>query len=141
MGIEGTVALASLAAAITTVLIATKVIAVPESLALISTIVNPVGIAALFIAAIYFTILAISSYQQMHKNEEINGAETSGNVEKVTIENVRKEIEAKTKDLATKADLDKKLNSDDFNEKVKSSLNDPSIVKVFKDKVLETEKA
>ncbi|MFP3035448.1 MAG: hypothetical protein ACEY3A_00070 [Wolbachia sp.] len=41
MGIEGTVALASLAAAITTVLIATNIVAVPESLAFISTIVNP----------------------------------------------------------------------------------------------------
>ncbi|NUX01852.1 hypothetical protein GO685_05240 [Wolbachia endosymbiont of Madathamugadia hiepei] len=57
MGIEGTVALTSLAAAITAVLIATNIVAVPESLALISTIVNPTGIAALFIAAIYFTIL------------------------------------------------------------------------------------
>lgn len=59
MGIEGTVATASLAAAITTVLIATKVIA------------GPAGIAALFIAAVYFAAAAYASYQQMHKNEEI----------------------------------------------------------------------
>ncbi len=38
------------------------------SLALIA---SPVGIAVLFIAAVYFAALAISSYQQMHKNEEI----------------------------------------------------------------------
>lgn len=68
MSIESTVATASLAAAITTLLIATKVIAGPASLALIA---SPVGIAVLFIAAVYFAALAISSYQQMHKNEEI----------------------------------------------------------------------
>ncbi|WP_265041856.1 hypothetical protein [Wolbachia endosymbiont (group B) of Melanostoma mellinum] len=68
MGIEGTVATASLAAAITTVLIATKVIAGPASLALIA---SPAGIAALFIAAVYFAAAAYASYQQMHKNEEI----------------------------------------------------------------------
>lgn len=60
MSIEGTVATASLAAAITTVLIATKVIAGPASLALIA---SPDGIAVLFIAAVYFAALAISSYQ------------------------------------------------------------------------------
>ncbi|MEY2392940.1 hypothetical protein [Wolbachia endosymbiont of Tettigetta isshikii] len=102
MGIEGTVALASLAAAITTVLIATNIVAVPESLAFISTIVNPIGIAALFIAAIYFTILAISSYQQMHKNEEIREAGTSAENAKVTKEVeelIQSKIEVKTKDL------------------------------------------
>ncbi|MGL9718312.1 MAG: hypothetical protein ACR5K9_06570 [Wolbachia sp.] len=116
-GIEGTVALASLAAAITSVLIATKVIAVPESLALISTIVNPVGIAVLLLVATYFAALAYCSYKQMHKNEEINGTETSGNVEKteVTVETIKKEIEAKTKDLATKADLDKKADKTGVN--------------------------
>ncbi|MGL9732795.1 MAG: hypothetical protein ACR5KW_02085 [Wolbachia sp.] len=45
---------------------------ISESFALISTIVDPIRITALFIAAIYFTILSISSYQQMRKNEEIN---------------------------------------------------------------------
>ncbi|MGL9688992.1 MAG: hypothetical protein ACR5K6_04535 [Wolbachia sp.] len=100
MGIEGTVALASLAAAITTVLIATNIVAVPKSLALISTIVNPIGIAALFIAAIYFTILAISSYQQMRKNEEIGEAKSSGGAG---------EVEAKIADLATKTELVQKL--------------------------------
>ncbi len=63
MGIEGTVALASLAAAITTILIATKVIAGPASLALIA---SPAGIAVLFIAAVYFAAQAYSSYQQMN---------------------------------------------------------------------------
>ncbi|MCM1001204.1 MAG: hypothetical protein KTV72_02615 [Wolbachia endosymbiont of Melophagus ovinus] len=108
MGIEGTVALASLAAAITTVLIATNIVAVPESLAFISTIVNPIGIAALFIAATYFTILAISSYQQMHKNEEIGEAGTSAENAKVTKEVeelIQSKIEAKTKDLVTKEAL------------------------------------
>lgn len=68
MSIESTVATASLAAAITTLLIATKVIAGPASLALIA---SPAGIAVLFIAAVYFAAAAYASYQQMHKNEEI----------------------------------------------------------------------
>lgn len=132
MGIEGTVALASLAAAITAVLIATNIVAVPESLALISTIVNPIGIAALFIAAIYFTILAISSYQQMHKNEEINGAETSAENAKATKEVeelIQSKIEAKTKDLVTeealktalKAKADKKYVDEQLAEKADAS--------------------
>lgn len=132
MGIEGTVALASLAAAITTVLIATNIVAVPESLALISTVVNPIGIAALFIAAIYFTILAISSYQQMHKNEEINGAETSTENAKATKEVeelIQSKIEAKTKDLVTgealktalKAKADKKYVDEQLAEKADAS--------------------
>ncbi|MDG7053311.1 MAG: hypothetical protein LKM45_05550, partial [Wolbachia endosymbiont of Alcedoecus sp.] len=74
MGIEGTVALASLAAAITTVLIATNIVAVPESLAFISTIVNPIGITALFIAATYFTILG--SVDKKYKEEERSGSVT-----------------------------------------------------------------
>ncbi|WCR58115.1 collagen-like triple helix repeat-containing protein [Wolbachia endosymbiont of Ctenocephalides felis wCfeJ] len=65
MSIEGTIALASLAAAITAILVTTNVIAVPESLAFVSTIVNPIGIAVLFVAAVYFAAKAISSYQQM----------------------------------------------------------------------------
>ncbi|UXX40076.1 MULTISPECIES: hypothetical protein [unclassified Wolbachia] len=68
MSIESTVATASLAAAITTLLIATKVIAGPASLALIA---SPAGIAVLFIVAVYFAAAAYASYQQMHKNEEI----------------------------------------------------------------------
>lgn len=68
MSIESTVATASLAAAITTLLIATKVIAGPASLALIA---SPAGIAVLFIAAVYFAAAAYASYQQVHKNEEI----------------------------------------------------------------------
>ncbi|MDG7057347.1 MAG: hypothetical protein LKM43_04335 [Wolbachia endosymbiont of Penenirmus auritus] len=112
IGIEGTVALASLAAAITTVLIATNIVAVPESLAFISTIVNPIGITALSIAAIYFTILAISSYQQMHKNEEIGEAGTSTENAKVTKEVeelIQSKIEAKTKDLVTEKALETAL--------------------------------
>ncbi|MDR3131557.1 MAG: hypothetical protein LBU02_00430 [Rickettsiales bacterium] len=73
MGIEGTVAVASLATAITTIFIATGAIAGPAFLA---SVANPVGIAALFVAAVYFTAAAYSSYQQMHKNEEISGAVT-----------------------------------------------------------------
>ncbi|MGL9681990.1 MAG: hypothetical protein ACR5K2_03340 [Wolbachia sp.] len=53
MGIKSMVVLTSLAAAITTVLIATNIVAVSEVFRLISIIVNPTGIAALFIAAIY----------------------------------------------------------------------------------------
>ncbi|WP_375603827.1 hypothetical protein NOX90_05340 [Wolbachia endosymbiont of Anurida maritima] len=70
MGIEGLVALASLAGAITTILIATKVIAGPASLALVT---SPAGIAVLFIAAIYFAALAYSSYQQMNAIENAKG--------------------------------------------------------------------
>ena len=165
MGIEGTVALTSLAAAITAVLIATNIVAVPESLALISTIVNPIGIAALFIATIYFTILAISSYQQMHKNEEINGAETSAENAKATKEVeelIQSKIEAKTKDLVTeealktalkaKADktaleevqesitslttnFGKKLNSSDLKEKVKTVLQNPEVTALLKEAI------
>jgi|GEM_PF-6372837 len=109
MGIEGTVALASLAAAITTVLIATNIVAVPESLALISTVVNPIGIAALFIAAIYFTILAISSYQQMRKNEEMSEAKTSEGAG---------EVEAKIADLATKTELSTKADKTEVEAKI-----------------------
>ncbi|WP_265017461.1 hypothetical protein [Wolbachia endosymbiont (group A) of Epistrophe grossularia] len=68
MSIEGLVALASLAGAITAILIATKVIAGPASLALVA---SPAGIAVLFIAAVYFAAAAYASYQQMQKNEEI----------------------------------------------------------------------
>ncbi|WP_353285090.1 hypothetical protein [Wolbachia endosymbiont (group A) of Beris morrisii] len=75
MSIEGTVALASLAAAIATILIATKVIAGPASLALIA---SPAGIAVLFIAAIYFAAAAYASCQQMQKNEEIGVNGTNG---------------------------------------------------------------
>lgn len=54
MSIEGLVAVASLAGAITAILIATKVIA------------GPAGIAVLFIAAIYSAAAAYVSYQQMN---------------------------------------------------------------------------
>jgi hypothetical protein len=109
MGIEGTVTLASLAAAITTVLIATNIVAVPESLALISTIVNPIGIAALFIAAIYFATLAYCSYKQMHKNEEIGEAKSSGGAG---------EVEAKIADLATKTELSTKADKTEVEAKI-----------------------
>ncbi|MGL9731875.1 MAG: hypothetical protein ACR5KX_03655 [Wolbachia sp.] len=121
MGIESTVALASLAAAITTVLIATNIVAVPESLALISTIVNPIGIAALFIAAIYFTILAISSCQQMRKNEEIGEAKSSGGAG---------EVEAKIADLATKTELSTKADKSDVDHQIgdiQTKLNELSV--------------
>ncbi|MGL9779588.1 MAG: hypothetical protein ACR5K5_05080, partial [Wolbachia sp.] len=75
MSIEGTVALASLAGAITAILIATKVIAGPASLALIA---SPAGIAVLFVAAMYFAAAAYVSYQQMQKNEEIGANGTNG---------------------------------------------------------------
>ncbi|MGL9761819.1 MAG: hypothetical protein ACR5LB_06510 [Wolbachia sp.] len=121
IGIESTVALASLAAAITTVLIATNIVAVPESLALISTIVNPIGIAALFIAAIYFTILAISSCQQMRKNEEIGEAKSSGGAG---------EVEAKIADLATKTELSTKADKSDVDRQIgdiQTKLNELSV--------------
>ncbi|WP_338406264.1 MULTISPECIES: hypothetical protein [unclassified Wolbachia] len=76
MGIEGTVALASLAAAITTILIATKVIAGPASLALVA---SPAGIAVLFIAAVYFAAQAYSSYQQMNVMEGAKGEALNDN--------------------------------------------------------------
>ncbi|WP_353273097.1 hypothetical protein [Wolbachia endosymbiont (group A) of Portevinia maculata] len=75
MSIEGLVALASLAGAITAILIATKVIAEPASLALVA---SPAGIAVLFIAAVYFAAAAYASYQQMQKNEEIGVNGTNG---------------------------------------------------------------
>ncbi|WP_434732066.1 hypothetical protein [Wolbachia endosymbiont of Zygogramma bicolorata] len=75
MSIEGLVALASLAGAITAILIATKVIAGPASLALVA---SPAGIAVLFIAAVYFAAAAYASYQQMQKNEEIGVNGTNG---------------------------------------------------------------
>lgn len=139
MSIEGTVATASLAAAITTVLIATKVIAGPAFLALVA---SSAGIAVLFIAAVYFAAAAYASYQQMHKNEEISearaGAETAAN----KAEAAKTEVEEKTKDLATKdelnskadkSELDSKLNSDSL----KSELQKPQIMSIFEGKFQE----
>ncbi len=68
--IEGVIVVTSLAAAITTVLVATNVIAGPAFLASVS---NPVGIATLFIVAAYFTVKAISSYQQIYAMEGVRG--------------------------------------------------------------------
>ncbi|WP_025264086.1 hypothetical protein [Wolbachia endosymbiont of Onchocerca volvulus] len=68
--IEGVIVVTSLAAAITTVLVATNVIAGPAFLASVS---NPVGIAALFIITAYFTVKTISSYQQMYAMEGVQG--------------------------------------------------------------------
>ncbi|QOD38237.1 hypothetical protein [Candidatus Wolbachia massiliensis] len=73
MSIEGVAAVASLAAAVTALLAVTNVIAAPACLALVT---GPAGIVALFVAAAYFTALAYSSYQQMNKNEEIDGVAT-----------------------------------------------------------------
>lgn len=70
MSIEGLVAVASLAGAITAILIATKVIAGPASLALVA---SPAGIAVLFIAAVYFAAAAYASYQQMNAMEGAKG--------------------------------------------------------------------
>ncbi|MDR2609502.1 MAG: hypothetical protein LBC06_02820 [Rickettsiales bacterium] len=70
MGIEGTVAAASLATAVATILIATNVIAGPAFLA---SVANPVGIAALFVAAVYFAAAAYLSYQQMHATQGDKG--------------------------------------------------------------------
>lgn len=70
MSIEGLVAVASLAGAITAILIATKVIAGPASLALVA---SPAGIAVLFIAAAYFAAAAYCSYQQMNATKEPQG--------------------------------------------------------------------
>ncbi|QOD37896.1 hypothetical protein [Candidatus Wolbachia massiliensis] len=120
-GIEYTAALASLAAAITTVLIATNVIAVPESLALVSAIANPVGIAVLSIIAVYFLMQAISSHQQMHRNEEINETKTPTENAKTTTEIeglIKNEVEAKTKDLATKAELNNKVDESDVDARL-----------------------
>ncbi|WP_265032953.1 hypothetical protein [Wolbachia endosymbiont (group A) of Sicus ferrugineus] len=75
MSIEIAVAAASSAGAITAILIATKVIAGPASLALVA---SPAGIAVLFIAAVYFAAAAYVSYQQMHKNEGIRANSTNG---------------------------------------------------------------
>ncbi|WP_353282716.1 hypothetical protein [Wolbachia endosymbiont (group A) of Pogonocherus hispidulus] len=140
MGIEGTVALASLAAAITTILIATKVIAGPTSLALIA---SPAGIAVLFIAAVYFAAQAYSSYQQMYKNEEISEAKTGAETAAQKAETAKNGVEGKVQDLATKTELadkaDKteladKLDSSRFNETLKSSLEESTVVQAFIDK-------
>lgn len=104
MGIEGTVAVASLATAIATIFIVTGTIAGPAFLA---SVANPVGIVALFVAAAYFTAAAYSSYQQMHKNEEISGADITGQANKAVNEAVNN---AKIADQATKAVNDAKGN-------------------------------
>lgn len=122
MSIEGIVAVASLAAAITTILIATNIIAAPASLALVSAITNPAGIAVLFIAATYFAAQAYCSWKQMHKNEEMKQAETAktGAEEAESFKNT---IEATIKGLATKADLEKKADKTDVNTKLAEKLS------------------
>ncbi|MCV3769606.1 MAG: hypothetical protein K0T53_02715 [Wolbachia pipientis] len=65
--IESTVVVASLAAAITTILVATNAITGPTFLV---SAANPIGIATLFVITAYFTAKAISSYQQMHAIEK-----------------------------------------------------------------------
>ncbi|MGL9718002.1 MAG: hypothetical protein ACR5K9_04880 [Wolbachia sp.] len=146
MGIEGTVAAASLAAAITTILVATGAIAGPAFLA---SVANPVGVAALFVIAVYFAAQAYCSYQQMRKNEEINGikagaeeAVKQAEAAKTGAEAAETAVNEKLKGFATKVDLDAKadkaeveavkLNSDDFKAKVKAVLptllTDPEVV-------------
>ncbi|QKX02414.1 hypothetical protein [Wolbachia endosymbiont of Dirofilaria (Dirofilaria) immitis] len=68
--IEGIVVVASLAAAITTILVTTNVIVGPEFLA---SVANPIGIGVLLVLAIYFTVKAISSYQQIYAMEGVQG--------------------------------------------------------------------
>ncbi len=160
MSIEGTVALASLAAAITTILIANSVIVGP---AFLMSVASPVGIAALFIAAIYFAVQAYSSYQQMYKSEEAKGAVKQAIADAKIVDQVtqavnnavagasiadqvtqavnkaniasqaetaaQKVVEEKTKDLATKTELDKKADAATLDAKadkdyVDAELND-----------------
>jgi hypothetical protein len=89
IGIEGLVAVAFLAEAITAILIATKVIAVPASLALVA---SPAGIAVLFIAAIYFAAAAYASYQQMHAIGEKGEKGDKGN--ELTDDDLKQKIKA-----------------------------------------------
>ncbi|WP_395463262.1 collagen-like protein [Wolbachia endosymbiont of Cantharis cryptica] len=63
-------AIASLAGAITAILIAANVIAGPASLALFA---NPAGIAALLVVAVYFAAQAWASYKQMNAVENAKG--------------------------------------------------------------------
>ncbi|MDG7055355.1 MAG: hypothetical protein LJD31_02270 [Wolbachia endosymbiont of Menacanthus eurysternus] len=111
MGIEGTVAVASLAAAITTIFVATGAIAGPAFLA---SVANPVGIAALFVAAVYFAVAAYTSYQQLYKNEEISGADITGQANKAVSDavtsaditgKVKAAVDEKAKGFATKDEL------------------------------------
>ncbi|WP_254229325.1 hypothetical protein [Wolbachia pipientis] len=106
MGIEGTVAIASLAAAITAILIATKVIAGPASLALIA---SPAGIAALFIAAVYFAAAAYASYQQMNAIGEKGPQGEKGDKGETFVE-------------------------EDLKEKIKALLTDSSVTEVLDEK-------
>ncbi|WP_343289426.1 hypothetical protein [Wolbachia endosymbiont of Encarsia formosa] len=77
MGIEATVATASLATAITMILAITEVIAPPLVLLVFTSGFGSLGaaiigtfaaIAVLSIASVYFAAAAYASYQQMHKN-------------------------------------------------------------------------
>lgn len=104
IGIEGTVALASLMGAITAILIATKVIAGPASLALVA---SPAGIAVLFIAAVYFAAQAYSSYQQMNAMEGAKGKDGVNGKD------------------GTPGEV---LSDDDLKAKVKAFLVDPNVV-------------
>ncbi|WP_246228182.1 hypothetical protein [Wolbachia endosymbiont of Litomosoides brasiliensis] len=182
MSIEGTVAFASLAAAMTTILVATSVVVGP---AFLMSVTSPVGIAVLFIVAVYFAVQAYSSYQQMYRNEEaekavkqavadakiadqvtqaINNAVASANIADQVTQAVNKTniasqaetvaqkvVEEKTRDLATAAALDAKvdknyvdaelntkLNSGDLQEKVKkvlpTLLQDPEVMGIFESK-------
>ncbi|MBC6686017.1 hypothetical protein H9I48_01985 [Wolbachia pipientis] len=82
MSIEGLVAVASLAGAITAILIATKVIA------------GPAGIAVLFIAAIYSAAAAYVSYQQMNAMENTQGKDGApGTIDKEALKTMIQEPE------------------------------------------------
>ncbi|MDG7056236.1 MAG: hypothetical protein LKM44_01970 [Wolbachia endosymbiont of Meromenopon meropis] len=79
MGIEVTVAAASLVTAVATILIASNLIIGPEFLA---SIANPVGIVILFGASLYFILAAYSSYQQIiHENKEMSRTDVTNKVE------------------------------------------------------------
>uniref|UniRef100_A0A1A9VKB7 Uncharacterized protein n=1 Tax=Glossina austeni TaxID=7395 RepID=A0A1A9VKB7_GLOAU len=110
MSIEGLVAVASLAGAITAILIATKVIAGPASLALVA---SPAGIAVLFIAAVYFAAAAYCSYQQMNAMGSAKGEKGPQG---------EKGDPGEKGPQGEKGDKGNELTDNDFKEKVKGIL-------------------
>ncbi|MDM8335253.1 hypothetical protein [Wolbachia pipientis] len=129
IGIESTAAIASLAAATTTILVATNVIAVPVFL---MSVANPVGIAALFVAAVYFTALAYSSCQQMHAVEGAQGKDSKNdrNVSFSELVDVVRGINIVEENGA----LLLKFSSDDDRAVLLGEKNDQPIFVTFKDK-------
>lgn len=164
MSIESTVATASLATAITMILAITEVISPGLIFSLLgfrsleAAIIGTFAtIAVLFIAAVYFSVAACASYQQMHKNEEISEAKVSAEAAANKAEAAKasaetaanKEVEEKIRDLATKdelnnkadkSELDSKLNADALEGEVKkllpSLLVDPNVATVDVKKAL-----